>query len=192
MPNAPVPAGNRSDPGRQAFSSRNCEANIITSARTPVYYPVWVHFLAGVIFLVNCAKIPASINIIGDSLRLLKEAATESLTQAATAGMITMCLISGLIGASLMYVLHCRRARAQDPRNPASANLRKISMWQLLVALALILPDLWLALVGRSPYLSWFFLAAFTTAVALVTLRMGRPKDLLATLPACLLLGFVL
>lgn len=167
----------------------------VVSARTPVHYPWWIHLSAAAIFLANCVKIPRSIRFVHDRLSVFVSdgsAVEASDAQAATAGVVVLCILSGLIGAVLMYVLHRQRARAHNPGDSVDRDSQRISMWPLIVASALILPDLWFAAVGSNPYSSWIFLSAFSSAVVVVTLLMGRAKGLLATLPVALLLGFAL
>lgn len=177
-----------------AYGSRDHET-IIVSARTPVLYPWWIHLMAAAVFFANCAKIPHSINFARSCLpRFVSDGSiiTPSDEQAVSAGAVILCLLSGIIGAVVMYILHTRHSRRYKTRDTAGKDTLPVSMWQLITMLALVFPDLWFAVVGESPYVSGLFLTLFTAAVIAITLRIGQPKNLLATLPVSLFLSFAL
>lgn len=176
------------------YDSRDHETTIM-SARAPVRYPWWVHLMAASIFLANCAKIPRSTHFVQSHLSWLvsdESTITTSDEQAAAAGAVVLCLLSGIVGAVLMYILHSRCSRGRKTGNTGEKDSSRILMWQLIMTMVLVFPDLWFAAVGESPYISWIFLTVFIAAVIAITLRMGRPRNLLATLPVSLFLSFAL
>lgn len=163
----------------------------IVSARPPVHFPWWVHSMAALVFLVNCAKIPRATGFITNRFSSLfpgGSTLTALESAAANVGPTIFCLLSGSIGALLIYLLYRRRARTLNQTD--QNHLHRISLQESVAVLALIFPDLWFVLIGTVPYTSWQFLTIFSSAVALVTLSMGSYKQLLVMLPGALLLGF--
>ena len=175
-----------------AYNSTSTETTIV-SARTPVHYPWWVHLMALLVFSVNCAKIPHATSLVGVQLpSFVPDGSTMTAidSQAAMVGATIFCILSGLVGAIVLYLLHRYIARAFN--RGGAERLCRVSMWEFVVALALIFPDLWFVVIGTNPYTSWQFLSIFSSVIVLVTLIKGDYKNLLTTLPSALLLGFAM
>ena len=170
-----------------AYSSKT-----ITSARASVHYPLWLHIAALAVFLVNCAKIPRATDLVRERLPEIISDGTASDLQAANAGAVIVCVLSGLFGAAILYFLHRHFARSNKTVFSVENNPRYVLMWELVTTLSLTLPDLWFVSVGTAPYTSWIFIAAFALVIFLATIILGKIKNALWTLPLALFLGFAI
>ena len=75
------------------YGSKNMEKTI-TSARTSVHYPLWLHLAALAVFLVNCAKIPRATDLVRERLPEIISDGTASDLQAANGGAVIVCVLS--------------------------------------------------------------------------------------------------
>lgn len=169
---------------------------LISSGRASVHYPWWIHCLAFAVFLANLAKIPRTLHDVRAHLSWMisiRDEIAASDLQAARVGAVLVCVLSGCVGALIIYLMHRRKMRTAHQRiGHSEHHLQAISMWQAVIAVTLIVPDLWYAIFGLPPYMSWQFFPLFFVLVGIVTIWRGRGKDLLATVPASFILGAVL
>lgn len=191
-----ISARSTHDLGDLAYKVNQDELAIIVSARSPVRYPWCVHSMAAAVFLANLIKIPRAIDYVSKHIgNFISDESGISAgdVQVANAGVVVVCLVSGLVGTCIVYLMYRRNARpTQVSLDAAGTKCLGISMWLLIVATALILPDLWFAVIGAAPYSSWYFLVVFFLVIVGLTIWKGRARDLPATISIASLLGIAL